>query len=166
MRAKNISCCFSGHRPEKLPWGSNEGDGRCLRLKAGILDAAERAYAAGYRHFLCGMARGCDTYFCEAVLALRQRRPDITVEAAVPCADQAETWPRHDRERYLALLERCDMRTVLQQKYGAGCMQRRNRYMVDHSDLLIAVHDGGAGGTRQTIAYAFSRGVDVVVLPV
>ncbi len=28
------TCCFSGHRPPRLPWGSNEADPRCLALKA------------------------------------------------------------------------------------------------------------------------------------
>ena len=26
MRARPISCCFSGHRPAKLPWGEDEDD--------------------------------------------------------------------------------------------------------------------------------------------
>ena len=26
MRARPVSCCFSGHRPAKLPWGENEDD--------------------------------------------------------------------------------------------------------------------------------------------
>ena len=30
-RAK--TCCFTGHRPEKLPWRYDEGDSRCLALK-------------------------------------------------------------------------------------------------------------------------------------
>ena len=32
-------------------------------------------------HFLCGMAQGCDLYFCEAVLALRERYPVIAAYA-------------------------------------------------------------------------------------
>ena len=36
MRAPQISCSFSGHRPEKLPWGDNERDERCLALKDAI----------------------------------------------------------------------------------------------------------------------------------
>lgn len=71
MRAPQISCSFSGHRPEKLPWGDNERDERCLALKDAIRQMVEKAYADGYRHFICGMARGCDTYFCEEVLQLR-----------------------------------------------------------------------------------------------
>ena len=47
-----------------------------------------------YRHFLCGMALGCDLYFCECVLRLRQTHPDVTVEAAVPCPSQADACRR------------------------------------------------------------------------
>lgn len=87
------SCCFTGHRPAKLPWGMDETDARCLRLKAQIADALEAAYQSGYRHFICGMALGCDLYFCEAALALRAQYPGVTVEAALPCPTQTEGWP-------------------------------------------------------------------------
>lgn len=66
MPARQESCCFTGHRPAKLPWGFDETDARCLHLKARIADALEAAYESGYRHFICGMALGCDLYFCEA----------------------------------------------------------------------------------------------------
>ena len=56
--------------------------------------------------------------------------------------------------------------TMVQQQYSPGCMQRRNRYMVDHASLLIAVHDGLPGGTRRTIEYALRRGIGIVDIPV
>ena len=115
MRGRQSSCCFTGHRPAKLPWRYDEGDSRCVELKSRIHDAVEAAYDEGYRHFLCGMAMGCDLYFCECVLA---------------------------------------------------CMQRRDRYMVDHASLLIAVFDGSPGGTQYTVQYAMGRGLDIVDLPV
>lgn len=71
MRGRPCTCCFTGHRPEKLPWGSDETDPRCAALKEKLRDAVEAAYGEGMRHFICGMARGCDLYFAEAVLALR-----------------------------------------------------------------------------------------------
>ncbi|MBQ0038417.1 MAG: DUF1273 family protein [Clostridiales bacterium] len=165
MRARPISCCFSGHRPRKLPWGDNEADPRCILLKRRLADAVEAAYAEGYRHFLCGMAQGCDFYFCEQVIALREKYDDITLEAAIPCPSQADSWPEADRQRYRHLVAACDYETLVQAKYTPGCMQRRNRYLVDHAAMLIAVHDGLPGGTRSTIAYAISRGVTVVDIP-
>ena len=51
--------------------------------------------------FICGMARGCDFYFAEAVLALRQERGDVTLEAAIPCPTQTDGWSGADRTRSL-----------------------------------------------------------------
>ena len=78
------TCCFTGHRPDKLPWGVREDDPRCTDLKARLAAALEAEYDAGTRHFICGMARGADLYFAEAVLALRERRSGVTLEAARP----------------------------------------------------------------------------------
>ena len=89
----------------------------------------------------------------------------MTVEAAIPCPSQPESWPAAERERWRELVALCDYETVVQDHYDAGCMQRRNRYMVDHAALLIAVHDGQPGGTRRTIEYAMRRRLDVVILP-
>ena len=165
MRARPISCCFSGHRPGKLPWGDDEGDRRCLALKERLWNEMEAAYEQGYRHFICGMARGADFYFAEAVLALRQLHSDTVLEAARPCETQANSWPEADRRRYQAILDQCDLETLVQHHYDRGCMMRRNRYMVDRSSRIIAVYDGvPKGGTAQTLAYAMRQGVPVQIL--
>ncbi len=54
---KEKTCCFTGHRPDKLPWGEDESDPRCLRLKRAIAQAVEDVYISGVRHFITGMAR-------------------------------------------------------------------------------------------------------------
>ena len=163
---RDITCSFTGHRPEKLPWRENEADPRCLVLKGQIASALEEAYGRGMRHFLCGMARGADFYFCEAALALRACRPGITVEAVIPCAEQAAHWHERDRARYFSLVEQCDCETMIQRRYDKGCMLRRNRYLVDHSALLIAAYDGMLGGTMYTLTYAMRRGVETLILDV
>ena len=166
VRGRPVSCCFTGHRPAKLPWGADESDPRCLRLKARLREVLARVADEGYSHFLCGMAEGCDLYCAEAVLELKASRPEITLEAAIPCPTQADGWSAAQRERYRRLLERCDDETLVQQGYSRDCYQRRNRYMVDHSSLLIALHDGLPGGTRYTIEYALRRGLDVIDIPI
>lgn len=159
------ACCFTGHRPDKLPWGTREDDPRCLALKARLAAALEAEYAAGVRHFICGMARGADLYFAEGVLALRDRLPGVTLECARPCESQATRWPAEEQARYQAILARCDFETLVQHHYDPWCMMRRNRYMVDHSARLLAVYDGvPKGGTAQTLAYALRRGCAVTIL--
>ncbi|MDO4516581.1 MAG: SLOG family protein [Bacillota bacterium] len=162
-----VSCCFTGHRTNRLPWQDRETDPRCLALKSRLQAEVEGAYRRGYRHFLCGMAQGADLYFCEAVLALRDRHPEVTIEAAIPFVDQARRWPEADQLRREALLDRCNYETVVQHHYTTGCMARRNRYMVDRSSLLIAVYDGQPhGGTLNTLTYAMRQGVETVILDV
>ena len=159
------TCCFTGHRPTKLPWGTSEEDSRCLALKARLEQAVECAYQQGMRHFICGMARGTDLYFAEAVLALRERCPDLTLEAARPCESQADSWPESEKARYRGILERCDYETLVQHHYDRGCMQRRNRYMVDRSGMILAVYNGEPkGGTAQTLAYALRKGLRTEIL--
>lgn len=162
---KEKTCCFTGHRPDKLPWREDEGDPRCRRLKAGLARVVEEAYAAGSRHFICGMARGCDLYFAEAVLRLRELHGEAVLECARPCEAQADSWPEPERQRYHAILDRCNYETLVQHHYDRFCMMRRNRYMVDRASRIIAVYNGTPkGGTAQTLLYAMKKGLDVHIL--
>ena len=161
---RETTCAFTGHRPEKLPWREDENDPRCLALKARLAAAVEEAYDKGMRHFLCGMARGADFYFCEAVLELRARRPGVTLEAVIPFEEQAARWSERDRDRYYALVAACDDETMVQRRYDKGCMLRRNRYLVDHAARLIAVYDGMLGGTMYTISYAMKQDLELDII--
>ena len=166
MLLREETCCFTGHRPAKLPWGYDESDPRCVALKQRMRDALECAWQEGFHHFLCGMAMGCDLYFCEEALALRQRHPGVTVEAAIPCPTQADAWPAAVQQRYHQLVDACDLETMVSDRYSASCMVRRDRYMVDRSCLLIAAFDGTPGGTQYTVQYAMEKGIAVVDLDI
>ena len=160
-----LTCCFTGHRPEKLPWRDNEWDPRCVALKERIMVTVRQAYRQGYRHFITGMARGIDTYCCEAVLRLKREQKDVRLEAAIPCQGQAASWKISDRERYRRLLAQCDLRTLVQERYTPGCMLRRDRYMVQRADGVIAVYNSGiSGGTWKTLAYALKQKREICVI--
>lgn len=70
MPEREHTCCFTGYREYKLPWGSDESDPRCRKLQQQIFDAVDAVYADGIRHFICGMANGCDLYFFDAARIL------------------------------------------------------------------------------------------------
>ena len=164
MDERAQTCCFTGHRPMKLPWGMNEDDPRCLMLKAELAARLEGLYALGFRRFLCGMAIGCDMYFAEAVLALREDHPDVRLEAVIPFGDQPGRWNERQRRRYNSLIDRADRVTVLQTVYTSDCMMRRNRWMVDRSSILLACYDGRPGGTMNTILCAERSGLRVILI--
>ncbi len=166
MSDRNITCCFTGHRPLRLPWGMNESDPRCIALKEQLAASLEGIYESGYRHFLCGMAIGCDTYFAKAVLSLRDKHPDVILEAAVPCDSQSEKWNRQQKACYEELLSACDTVTYVSHAYHPDCMMQRNEYMIDHSSLLLACFNGRSSGTMKTILYAERCGVQTIILEI
>jgi uncharacterized phage-like protein YoqJ len=166
MEERQFKCAFTGHREKKLAPDWREASPAGQALKRQIADAVENVYASNIPHFICGMANGCDLYFAEAVLALKAEHPEVTLEAAIPYAGQAEGWPVRLRRRYNAVLAQCDKRTVLQQHYTRDCMMRRNRYMVDSAAVLIAVYNGSPGGTRRTMLYAMRRGLEIIEIEI
>ncbi len=166
MDERATTCCFTGHRPNRLPWGMNETDPRCLSMKEELEQRLDGVYESGYRHFICGMAIGCDMIFAEAVLRLRERHPEVRLEAAIPCGSQPDRWNEAQRKRYNRLLDRCDSVTVLQIRYTPDCMQRRNRYMVDRSSLLLACYNGRPGGTQSTMLYAMRENIPIITVEI
>ena len=96
----------------------------------------------------------------------REELPGITLEAASPCPSQSDSWTLAQRQRYQDILDRCDVEALVQREYTRDCMLRRNRYMVERSDFVLAVYDGmERGGTMYTLNYAKSRGLETVVIP-
>lgn len=160
---KEKVCAFTGHRPQKLPFGFNETDKRCKKLKSMLRYGIEKLITEyGVTSFVSGMAIGTDTYAAEIVLEMKKKYPDIKLEAAIPCESQAVKWREKDRDRYFSIIEQCDKETLLQTKYTSDCMQKRNEYMVNKADYIIAVWDGKPSGTGKTVKYAESIGKTVI----
>ena len=159
-------CAFTGHRPERLPWGGDETDARCAALRHRMEQVVTELHAQGFETFLCGMARGCDQYFAEAVLACRAAgtAPEAILTAMVPCPSQKDGWPAGEQARYDALLAACSAVEVLEPVYTPGCMLRRNRAMVQRASLLISVFDGTPGGTASTLRFAAKQGIEILPL--
>ena len=157
--------CFTGHRPQSLPFGSNEKDPRCVRLKEIIkTEVIHQITENNAVHFISGMAIGTDVICADIVLELKKEYPHITLECALPCENQSLKWRETDRDRYYSIIEHCDKETLLQMQYTPDCMQKRNVYMADSSDTIIAVWNGKPSGTGNTVKYAQSRGKEVIII--
>lgn len=149
------TCCCTGHRPKSFPFqygiDIQKHNAYILALKEKI-ELAITEY--GITNFISGMAVGVDLDFAETVLKLRDKYP-IALECAIPCPNQTLKWRDTDKIRYQSILKRADKINLISERYTRDCMLKRNRYMVDKSELVIAVYNGvKKGGTWHTINYA------------
>lgn len=159
------TCCFTGNRPQKLPFGFNEKRPDCVKLKKILLmEIEESIICRNISHFISGMALGVDQFAAEIVLRLKKKYPHITLELAIPCETQAERWNEKQRERYYEIAVKCDKETMIHREYTESCMVDRNRYMVNNSGSVIAVWTGEDGGTRQTVNYALAMERKVTII--
>ena len=146
---KEHTCCVTGHRnipADKIQYVQ-------MQLRQELLQAIQ----SGYTHFISGFAAGVDLIFAGIVADLKSKYP-ITLEAAIPYLGRMDT----PDKAFQRLLKECDIVQVHTDQYSKGCYMVRNRYMVDCSALVIAVHDGRKnGGTAATIKYARQMERDV-----
>ncbi|MCH5206510.1 MAG: DUF1273 family protein [Oscillospiraceae bacterium] len=154
---------FTGYRDEKLPF-FGEDDPMCVELKQRLSDWIKKLADEGAGEFYSGMALGVDTWAAEAVLELKESRPEIKLIAVIPCPEQDERWSAANRQRYREILERCDKVMTVSPNYHKGCMQKRNRALVEMCDVLLAVYDGKPGGTQFTVNFAQKKGKKVIVV--
>jgi uncharacterized phage-like protein YoqJ len=155
--------CFSGHRPEKLPEGTERGI-----LRSMMQFETETALKDGADVFYSGMARGVDLYAAELVLAYKEQFPGIRLVCACPFPGHERRFPPEDKNRIRRILEAADETVYVSAHYSAGVFARRNCFMVDHSRRLIAVLLDPRSGTAQTVRYAKQKGIDtrLITLPV
>ncbi len=160
-----ITCSFTGHRPSKFSFGYNENDSVCEKLKFNIRKAVESLIIKGYINFQSGLAQGVDTYCAEIVLDMKAEYPHIKLVGAIPCYEQDALWSAQAKERYNKLKCACDITHYLTKStYTKGCMQIRNRFLVESAGILLAVYDGSPGGTRNTVDYAMKLNKKLIII--
>ena len=146
---KEKTCCVTGHRD--IPAEQMDRIQKLLRQE--ILAAIED----GYTHFISGFAAGADLLFADIVAELEEVC-FITLEAAIPYPGRMKT----PDKTFQRLIRCCDTVKICSDSYSKDCYMRRNRYMVDQSQRVIAVYDGRErGGTLFTMRYAHSIGREV-----
>lgn len=135
----------TGHRPDKL---GGYGDDVLDRLRRGARRYMERR--GDVSTAISGMALGWDTAWAMAAIDL-----GIPLIAAVPFTGQESRWPEASQVRYRELLGKAArVEIVCAGGYSASKMHKRNEWMVDHCDELVALWDGSDGGTANCVAYA------------
>lgn len=157
-------CAFTGHRPHKLPWKYDETDERCIAVKVALAGQIAALASIGVTDFFSGMADGVDVWAAMAVLELKERYPAIRLHCIIPHPGQADRWNQDAQRRYQDILSQADEVRTLSHRYYNGCLQDRNRHLVDAAGYLLAVYDGSGGGTAHTLQYASRKGRRIVII--
>ena len=151
------TCCVTGHRdlPQK----------EINRIKAALRKAIEKAVADGFTCFMSGFAEGVDQYFAEIVLEMQKPNPPLGLVAVIPYQKRLDNL-RQKKWTY-DMLEACTDVVVIREEYQPSVYSHRNRYMVEHSDRVIAVYDGREkGGTAGTIRFTHTMKKELREIPV
>ena len=147
-------CCFTGHRPDKMELGEKE-------IKPLLKKAIDEATTNGYVTFITGMAMETDIWAAEIALERKKRNKDLHLICALPHPNFESRRSMTEKMRFNKIIKKADLVKEINDHYFTGCYQVRNEWMVDRSNLVIAVFNGQKSGTKNTVDYANRRGVQV-----
>lgn len=145
------ACALTGHR--------NLGeDFNCAALEREILYLIE----SGVKVFYCGMAHGFDLAAAECVLSHSEQGAELV--ACVPCPEQGRKYCAVDKLRYERILNNCKEKIIISPRYERGCMLKRDRFMVESCEVVLAYLRTKRGGTYYTVEYALAQGKKVIYI--
>lgn len=149
---------ITGHRPNKL---GNDYDLTSDLIKK--IDSKLQKLIDELKPdtLISGMALGIDTLWAEISI-----RNNIPLLAAIPCQNQDKMWVKKSKDRYNNILSNHLTTSVYvsDKPYDYSCMQKRNEYMVNNSDIVIAVWDGTTGGTANCVKYTKKVNKQIIII--
>lgn len=152
MRSKTV--CFTGHRvlpTEKIPEIS-----KCPE------DTPVALIEQGCCYFGAGGALGFDTLAAQTILRLRERYPQFRPIQVLPCLSQTQGRPQENINTYEEIKCCADKVTYTSEHYFRGCMQKRNRHLVDNSSVCICHLTKPTDGTAYTVSCARRCGLRII----
>jgi uncharacterized phage-like protein YoqJ len=113
-------------------------------------------------HFASGGALGFDQVAAEAVIRAQTLGANATLTFVIPFPGFQKRWPAKSQE-HLEQLQQMATKVVFVDNdptYKPYKLQKRNEYMVNRSDMILALIEQGLtkGGTFNCIKYAYSLG--------
>ena len=163
------TCAIIGHRPTRFKFKYKENNTGCKRLKKRLHDQFISLYEQGVRRFMIGGGLGVDIWSGEILLKLKEQPEYDGIELIVvlPHPDHDARWDQRSKTRLASLLSQSAECVTVGMQVDAESYYKRNRYLVDHSDCLLAVYDNDRtvrSGTGQTVQYAEKLGKPIILI--
>ena len=142
-----MKIAFTGHRPHRLSGKEKEIAEEIYRILK-ILNDTEYIEAV-----YSGMAQGADQ-----LAALQAIKIGLPLYCAYPYRRGFCPQEEYINDAAVRI-------EFISEKYSKNCFAIRDKYMVNHCDLLIAIWDGESyGGTYETMKYAKKQGKRILCI--
>ncbi len=154
---RESSACFTGHR--HIQELTAEQISRKIRY------TVEQLLDRGITDYYAGGALGFDMIAAITVINMKKEYPNLKLYLAIPCKNHNAMWNERDKALFERVLKRADGSVyVTEKEYAPGCMQMRNRYMVDCSSVCVAYFTRSGSGTGNTVRYAQQKDLEIINL--
>lgn len=160
---KPIRCAVIGQNPMRFPWGFDEEDDRCRKLKIELAQQIMALRQSGVSQFLVACDCGVGLYAAEIVNGLRMSDHDLMLICCTPHEEQTTKWAPYLRERYFTMLEQC---TLISAVCEAGAPDAQLQAYKKIADMVLAVYDRDTPPTGSAEDSALAYAVDTAHKPV
>ena len=162
------SCAIMGHHPSRFKFKYKENNAGCKRLKKHMREQFIALYEKGVRRFLTGGTLGVDIWSSEILLRLRTEPQYSKIElvTVIPFEGHDRDWDEHNKRR-LDFLKAHSEVIIASSESGAVNYRRRDQYMLDHADCLLAVFGNDftvRTSIGQTVNYALKKNMPVILI--
>ena len=139
---KPIRCAIIGQHPMRFPWGFDEEDDRCRKLKIELAQQIMMLRQNGVSQFLTACDCGVGLYAAELVNGLRATTDhDLMLICYTPHEEQATKWAPYLRERYFTMLEKCTHISAVCEVGAPDAQLHAYKKIIDLADVVLAVYD-------------------------
>ena len=161
-----IRCAIIGQNPLRFPWGFDEEDDRCRKLKMELAQQIMVLRQSGVSQFLTACDCGVGLYTGEIINGLRMTDRDLMLICYTPHEEQATKWAPYLRERYFAMLEKCTLISAVCEVGAPDAQFQAYKKIIDLADVVLAVYDKDTSPTGGAEASALAYAMDVARKPV
>lgn len=167
---KERACAITGHRPSRFKFKYSEDYSLCKKIKATMLEVLRKLHdEKEIRCFYVGGALGVDMWAAEQILRLKEQPgyEDIELVVVLPFVGHDAKWDQRSKSRMEFILQHCSRKEVIGNEDCRESYIKRNCYMVDQANYLVAVYDDERNlrsGTMQCVRYARKNHVPVVLI--
>ena len=146
-----VTCVFAGHRQIFEP---NIGE-KVKKALEKLIETESRAV------FLNGKMGRFDEVCAGAVRTMKEKHPDKEIRSCLVLPYYSNRL-NTEKSYYQTFYDEILLPEEVEYTYYKAAITKRNRWMVDHADLILAYIDHDYGGAYQTYRYAQKKSVPII----